>query len=314
MGALEEEAERCIGAGEVQRKVRTWEIHILHTTATRHLKELCQLYLQMPPGRLKEQIGDAIINGSSPAEQITELISGTQERSPAESSGSVGSSSIADGSHSTPGSPPDCRRGDLTVGTNHSAPSSPVRLPNADDAADDGEGIGGRDHQDDGGKRGEDHALEVAIVLSNEPASETASDSSAESDGADRSDQAVNEGGDEPVNGPAEEPAGDLATDRSATFDSALTTELERLLQTHQLPAVQELLTRQLPWQGVLSELVRLLSALSASHRPAGTPPPTARPSRPKPSSRPTCFNCDRKGHIVKYCPYKVTRQRKNNK
>ncbi|OAG31644.1 hypothetical protein NEDG_00119 [Nematocida displodere] len=212
----------------VLKRIRDWEIQILKNGDSKHLGELCSLYLNQPLGALRDLIGNEIMKGERSKSKIEELIRAVSE---ARDELSMPIFSIIEAS----------------ISTNKSIPTQnlpqPPFLPELPEQQ-----LPEQQHPE------QSEYPEMQPEMQPEPLPQT--------------------------------------------IKELIVQEMEKQAEEKGLPEVRSVIerTRDSKWEEIIQELMALMKEAKNSSQTAPAPRKTSKKAL-------VCFNCDKKGHIVKYCP-----------
>jgi len=292
-------------AGEVQRRVRDWEVHILGVTAQNQTKEMCRIYHSLPPGPFKDKIADAILSKNKVQR------SGQEKKHGCAYDAVLGELQIGADMYLR------SAKEDRADGAGAHQKEEPRDLPldrssrckdggreatreRANERGDlGGANNGGKDGPLDHGSNRETGRAEVGFN-----GSSTADVESVEAPGGASLAAA---GAYSPLPEPEmhAEARKDEVYRATTEITQLVKEEIEKNLKEKHLPKIEEILKENKEWSTIIREIIMLVESSTPSHSPQSA---AAIRSREGP---PTCFNCEKKGHIVKYCPYKAKKPRK---
>lgn len=60
--------------GKVRRRVVEWELQILLASSSGHVRDAYQIYTQLPPGAVKDRVGEAILKGERHKDRLEDIV------------------------------------------------------------------------------------------------------------------------------------------------------------------------------------------------------------------------------------------------
>ncbi|KAI5187175.1 hypothetical protein NEHOM01_1984 [Nematocida homosporus] len=285
----------AIEKGGVQRKVLLWEVEILKAAAPKHLEDLYTLYDSQPLGPLKAKIAQEIIRGERRLSRIKELLqshgclaAGIEAPSTSSLEAKSGPSMVSIAAAALSASPlPSTPNSDSEI-SSLSANEEESSKPNAAPI------------QTAPASITQEHNMPQSDTsLPTPPQHNIIEENTLQADDM----HTITTQSDLPQanTSPAKEATGAFLGTVDGIIQASILAEIEKVAGAIDMPSLWERVEPEATWQETIKTIMCYAKEQAQLNQLV----------KPNYKSSAVCFNCERKGHIVKYCPMKAKAYRR---